>query len=301
MATGTSFVMMALGDFRFGLDTAAYQDLSRTNSWRWPSVERIGARPALQFVGPGEESISMSGQIYPHFRGGLGQISAMRAEADKGEPLLLVDGTGQVWGKYVITDIREGQKVFFSNGAPRVQDFDITLQAYGGEEEAGTPLVATPPTLPTPSMEAAVSSYDGKDPAAFTSRIAAKSVITKPNLRELVGIDTSGIAKVANAISTAGSIFGAVSGAVSGMKRAAVSVPAALDSLLSSPSFSTFNAFGRDLNAIVAEARAAGNAPLDAVLDAVNDMGADSVAGRLFADNDQRAAFLALAEVRANG
>jgi hypothetical protein len=55
----------------------------------------------------------------------------MRAEADKGQPLMLVDGAGRVWGKYVITDIRETQGTFFSNGAPRSQDFDITLQAYG--------------------------------------------------------------------------------------------------------------------------------------------------------------------------
>lgn len=131
MATGNSFVMMALGDFRFGIDTAAYQDLSRTNSWRWATVDRVGARPATQFVGPGEDSVNMSGKVYPHFRGGLGQLAAMRALADKGEPQMMVDGTGQVWGKYVITDIREGQSTFFSNGAPRCQDFDITLQAYG--------------------------------------------------------------------------------------------------------------------------------------------------------------------------
>lgn len=131
MAGTNSFVMMALGDFRFGLDTAAYQELSRSNSWRWPSVERIGARPALQFVGPGEDTITLNGQIYPHFRGGLGQLAAMRKEADKGEPLMLVDGRGIVWGKFVITDLRETQGTFFSNGAPRCQEFDLTLQAYG--------------------------------------------------------------------------------------------------------------------------------------------------------------------------
>lgn len=131
MAGATSFVMLALGDYRFGIATAAYQDLQRTNAWRWPTVERIGARPASQYVGPGEETIEISGCIYPHFRGGLGQLEAMRAEAAKGVPLVLVDGTGKVWGKYVITEVREGQKTFFSNGAPRAQDFNLTLQAYG--------------------------------------------------------------------------------------------------------------------------------------------------------------------------
>jgi phage protein U len=134
MANGNSMVMMALGDFRFSLDTAAFQELSRTHAWRWASVDRIGAKPAMQFVGPGEESITMNGTIYPAFRGGLGQIEAMRVEANKGEPLMLVDGTGQVWGKFCITEIRETRKVLFSDGTPRAQDFDISLQAYGGDD-----------------------------------------------------------------------------------------------------------------------------------------------------------------------
>lgn len=131
MAAGESFVMLALGDFRFSINTAAYQELTRSQSWRWPTVDRIGARPASQFVGPGEDSVNLSGKIYPHFKGGLGQIVAMRAQADRGVPLMLVDGRGLVWGKFVITELRETQGTFFSNGAPRCQDFDLTLQAYG--------------------------------------------------------------------------------------------------------------------------------------------------------------------------
>lgn len=134
--TSNSLVMMGLGDYRFSLNTAAYQELSRSNSWRWPTVDRIGARPAAQYVGPGEETIRMSGKIYPYFSGGLGQLDAMRAEADKGVPLMLVDGTGQIWGKYVITQITEGQSTFFSNGKPRCIEFEVSLQAYGVEPTA---------------------------------------------------------------------------------------------------------------------------------------------------------------------
>lgn len=127
-----SFVMMALGEYRFSLNTAAYQELERTSSWRWPTVDRIGARPASQYVGPGEDSVSMRGDIYPHFRGGLGQLTKMREAAAKGVPLNMVDGNGRVWGEYVITEVREGQSVFFSNGKPRKVTFDLTLKMYGG-------------------------------------------------------------------------------------------------------------------------------------------------------------------------
>lgn len=130
-----SRVMLALGDYRFAISTAAYQDLERTNEWRWASVERIGAAPAKQFVGPGDDTVSMSGIIYPHFiaaRQGLEQVSRMRQEANLGLPRLLVDGSGRVWGLYCITSLHERQKVFFSDGRPRAIEFDVSLVAYGG-------------------------------------------------------------------------------------------------------------------------------------------------------------------------
>jgi phage protein U len=139
-----SFSMMALGGYRFSLSTAAYQDLERTSSWRWPSADRVGARAVPQYVGPGEDTISMRGTIYPHFRGGLGQLSAMRAEASQGAPLLLVDGSGRVWGKFVITEIREGQTVFFSNGKPRRIDFDISLTMYDDAPASAQPVLDAP-------------------------------------------------------------------------------------------------------------------------------------------------------------
>jgi len=122
--------MMALGDFRFHMDGAAYQSLERESAWRWPTTERVGSAPMPQFVGPGDDTIRLSGVIYPHYRGGLGQIDAMRAEANKGVPLPLVDGMGRNWGRWVITSIHEGQTVFFSNGAPRSQSFEVGLTKY---------------------------------------------------------------------------------------------------------------------------------------------------------------------------
>lgn len=124
---------MALGDFRFALSMAAFQELERTTAWKWAAVERIGVRPAMQFTGHGEETITMRGSIFPHFRGGLSQVSKMRAAGDGGVPLRLIDGTGRLWGMWCITQVRETQSVFFSNGTPRRIDFEISLTIYGGD------------------------------------------------------------------------------------------------------------------------------------------------------------------------
>lgn len=65
-------VMMALGSYRFGLGTAAYQSLTRSAAWRWPAQDRLGAHPVRQFCGPGEQTIQLAGVIHPHYKGLLG-------------------------------------------------------------------------------------------------------------------------------------------------------------------------------------------------------------------------------------
>lgn len=131
-----SRVMVALGDYRFSVDTAAYQNLERCTNYRWAAVERMGQKPQQQYLGPGEDTISLDGVLYPAYRGGLGQLSEMREEAAKGEPLLMVDGTGRVWGDFCITEVRETQTAFFSNGQPRKVEFSLSLTA-SGEDQPG--------------------------------------------------------------------------------------------------------------------------------------------------------------------
>ena len=124
------FVMMALGSYRFAVYTGGYQELKRKNSWRWAEQEVIGARPALQFIGPGCEEISISGVIYTHYRGGLGQVRAMRAQAGLGIPLTMIDGNGEYFGDYVILAIEEGKSGFLPDGTPRKIDFALELKMY---------------------------------------------------------------------------------------------------------------------------------------------------------------------------
>ena len=128
-----SETMMALGTYRFAIDSAAYQELKHRQAYRWQAQERLQRQPAMQFVGVGEESIELSGVIYPHVSGGLKQLDAMRSDARKGQPLLLVDGLGQVWGQWVITHIDEGQSFFLANGQALKQQFQLTLVNYGAD------------------------------------------------------------------------------------------------------------------------------------------------------------------------
>lgn len=126
-----STVMLALGVFRFGVSVGDYQTLRREAGYRWAVQERVGRDPASQFIGPGLQTITLSGVIYPHFKGGLRQVEFMRAIAGLGQPLMLTDGLGFVFDRWVILRAAETKTVLMSDGAPRKIDFEIELQSYG--------------------------------------------------------------------------------------------------------------------------------------------------------------------------
>jgi len=121
-------VMMALGLFVFGLDTVPYQQLHRQSAWRHPSASRVGQRPASQFLGPGEENITLSGTLYPEITGGKVSLAMLRYMAETGKAWPLMEGTGYFYGLFVIEDISETCSLFFPDGAARKIDFSLKLK-----------------------------------------------------------------------------------------------------------------------------------------------------------------------------
>lgn len=128
-------VMMQLGEYQFSVNTAAYQDLRRSSEYRWKNQERVGQLDALQYTGQGSDTITLSGVVFPGYKGGTGQLNAMRAQAGTGQPLLLVDGQGFIHGRWVIEKIDEQQAVFARAGVPRRQQFSLQLRKYDNGPE----------------------------------------------------------------------------------------------------------------------------------------------------------------------
>ena len=129
-------VMLALGDYRFSVDTAAYQSLQQSQSWSWAEQTRVGGQPLLQLTGKTLRTITMTGTIFPEYKGGFNQVSLMRQEADKGRPLTLlsmsetVDGSGLIVGDFVILSVSETHRAFRNDGSPRAIEFSIELKQY---------------------------------------------------------------------------------------------------------------------------------------------------------------------------
>ena len=120
-------MMAALGQFTFALNTLAFQELRRSTSWRHPSNPRVGASPARQFVGLGDETITLTGLQAPEFMGDRKALDRLRAMADKGSAYALVNGAGENFGAWVIENLEETGTLFVREGVPRRVEFTINL------------------------------------------------------------------------------------------------------------------------------------------------------------------------------
>ncbi|MGD7095908.1 phage tail protein [Ralstonia pseudosolanacearum] len=120
-------MMMALGLFVFSLDTAPYQEFQRQVAWRHPSNSRVGRRPAHQYLGPDDETITLTGRLVPELTGGEWTLAVLELMGDTGNAYTLIEGTGRYYGQFVIESLDTKRSYFFQDGAARVADFTLKL------------------------------------------------------------------------------------------------------------------------------------------------------------------------------
>lgn len=121
-------MMLSLGMFVFSLHTLAYQEMQRQTEWRHAANNRIGAQPARQFLGRGEDEVTLPGVLLPELAGSMISLDALRQMADTGKAWPMVEGTGRLCGLWVIESLSETRTLFFQDGAPRRIEFNLKLK-----------------------------------------------------------------------------------------------------------------------------------------------------------------------------
>ncbi|KGA31327.1 tail assembly protein [Pectobacterium brasiliense] len=120
-------MMLTLGLFVFQLQTLPYQNMQRNVDYRWPSNSRVGQRPALQFLGIEDEKITLSGELLPEITGGTLSLLMLETMADQGRAWPLIEGSGTIYGVFVVNSISQTKTDFFTDGRARRIEFTITL------------------------------------------------------------------------------------------------------------------------------------------------------------------------------
>ena len=79
-------------------------------------------------MGPGEDTITLQGVISVELTDNLDVLDDLRELANEGKPQALVEGTGRVYGGYVLVSLNETRKELFSDGTPRLIEFQLQLE-----------------------------------------------------------------------------------------------------------------------------------------------------------------------------
>lgn len=126
-------VLMSWGDFEFSIDNAAYSTLSRSAEWRWSEMQLIGKRDLLQYTGKSTRTVSLDGETYAGFGAGPEATEALFQQADLERPQLLVSGTGDIFGYWVVTTFNDVATSLLPGGGARRRTFRIEMKYYGEE------------------------------------------------------------------------------------------------------------------------------------------------------------------------
>jgi Phage protein U len=120
--------LMTLGLFVFGMDTLPYQTLRHAIEWRHGKSERHQARAASQFLGPGAETITISGLLVPEIAGSYSAFDRIVEMAGTGEDYPLMDGLGRILGHFHIVKLDRDHLNVIGGGLPRQVGFSLDLE-----------------------------------------------------------------------------------------------------------------------------------------------------------------------------
>ena len=81
--------------------------------------------------------------MLPEFAGMPASLSVLRLMADQGAAWVLVEGTGTIYGAFVITELQETRSLFYATGEPRRIEFTLTLKRVDQDaQEAADQMLA---------------------------------------------------------------------------------------------------------------------------------------------------------------
>jgi phage protein U len=130
--------LLTWGDYSFEVGGTSFEKLRHRFGGRWSKPPVFGRRPPGQYLGPGEEEVTLHGTIYPVDMGHstFDQIVAMQSAAGNGTVDMLFSGAGDAMGLFRLDDVDYETTNFLRDGTP--QKVDYTLKFTAAEDSGGS-------------------------------------------------------------------------------------------------------------------------------------------------------------------
>ena len=135
--------LLALGPHVFEIAPFNYQQIQTVTEAKWPATPRFGKRPGRQFTGLGEDTIVISGLLYPDELGGREELDALRMTQKAALPVMMIGWSStiataaKVFGRVAILRIEDSQSSINRQGQGRRIEFSIEIAPIG---DSGKPV-----------------------------------------------------------------------------------------------------------------------------------------------------------------
>jgi phage protein U len=128
--------LFALGSFRFLSGRSMFERLTRGESFLWTEQERLGGTSALSYMGRRAPEVEVTGETYAERASTDDPLKALKDEACRGEPLLLVDSEGRSLGSWAVVSLSEELSSFRGDGKARKVAFRLSLKSVRVDDAA---------------------------------------------------------------------------------------------------------------------------------------------------------------------
>jgi phage protein U len=125
----SNLVVARLGDIEFSLPEGSFTQIERRTSWRVDVPDPITGLGTPDVRGRASDELRLTGAVFPGISGHLDSVDRLRDAGDAGEPLLLVDGEGTIYGEWVVSSVEESRQEHLPTGIPRKMSWVLVLVA----------------------------------------------------------------------------------------------------------------------------------------------------------------------------
>jgi phage protein U len=120
-------MLMQLGALAFEVAPFNTHANDRQAAADYAAKDLLGRRRSREFVGEGDEKITIRGRLFPEVIGGLGGLAVLDAMRASGTAQPLVRGDGANLGWFVIEKVTEKSSLLGRQGIGRLIEFEIDL------------------------------------------------------------------------------------------------------------------------------------------------------------------------------
>ncbi|HEV7293119.1 MAG TPA: phage tail protein [Devosia sp.] len=117
------------------LDTRPFNadEMGRSAGADFAVKSLIGTLPGREFMGEGDDKITLSGQLLPFKTGGLTELDMAHEFRRSGQRLPVMRGDGKMYGWFAIESVEESHSELMRNGVGFVVKHSISLIKVGPE------------------------------------------------------------------------------------------------------------------------------------------------------------------------